>query len=82
MEINERIRAFVRQNLTLSADEPVFTDEDDLFHLGFVNSLFAMKLILFIEETFHCRVENHEMDIANFNSISNIAKFVAQKQEE
>lgn len=81
MEINEEIRAFVAQNFTMFDDEVVFTDEDDIFKLGFVNSLFAMKLITFIENKFHIRVENHEMDLSNFNSISNMANFVASKQK-
>ena len=81
MEVNEEIRAFVGQNLTIFEDETVFTDEDDIFKLGFVNSLFAMKLINFIEHNFNITVENHEMDLSNFNSISNITKFVAGKQK-
>ncbi len=81
MQINEKIRAFVSQNLTIIDDERVFTDEDDIFQLGFVNSLFAMKLITFIENDFHIRVENHEMDLSNFNSISHMVNFILMKQK-
>ncbi len=81
MEINEKIRAFVSQNLTI-IDEQVFTDEDDIFQLGFVSSLFAMKLITFIESDFNVRVENHEMDLSNFNSIRHMVDFVVKKRQE
>lgn len=80
-EINEKIRAFVSKNLTIIDDEQVFTDEDDIFRLGFVNSLFAMKLITFIENDFNIRVENDEMDLSNFNSISHMVNFVTRKQK-
>ncbi len=31
-------------------------DDDDIFSLGYVNSLFAMQLVMFLEKEFHIRV--------------------------
>ncbi len=49
-----------------------FTDEQDIFEMGFVNSLFAMQLVLFVEKEFDFAIEDGDLDIANFRSINAI----------
>ncbi len=73
------IRNFINENLITFNEDAVFTDEDDIFKLGFVNSLFAMKLLTFIENEFNIKVENEEMELSNFNSVSNIVGFIDRK---
>jgi acyl carrier protein len=55
-------------------------DDDDIFALGFVNSLFAMQLVLFVEQNFGIVVENEDLNIDNFRTINAIARFIDQKQ--
>ena len=55
-------------------------DQDDIFALGFVNSLFAMQLVLNIEREFDITVEDQDLDISNFNTIDNIVAFISRKQ--
>lgn len=54
-------------------------DDEDIFALGFVNSLFAMQLVMFIEKEFQVKVDNSDLDFANFRSVSAIANFVQAK---
>lgn len=54
-------------------------DEDDLFSKKILNSLYAMQLVLFVEQSFAISVEDHELDLTNFGSISAISHFVQQK---
>jgi len=56
-------------------------DEDDLFSKKILNSLYAMQLVLFVEQSFAISVQDHELDLANFGSISAISRFVEQKTE-
>ena len=56
------------------------TDDQDIFASGFVNSLFAMQLVLFIEKTFAIKIENEDLDIDKFRSLNAIAQLVEQKQ--
>lgn len=56
-------------------------DDADYFALGFVNSLFAMQLVLFVEKEFQIAVEDEDLRIENFNSISALTNFVRQKLE-
>lgn len=55
-------------------------DGEDIFATGFVNSMFAMQLVQFVETTFGITVESEDLDIDNFRSIDAIAALVERKQ--
>ncbi|MCU0532555.1 MAG: phosphopantetheine-binding protein [Hydrococcus sp. Prado102] len=54
-------------------------DDEDIFALGFVNSMFAMQLVLFIEKEFQVTIENEDLDFENFKSINAIVKLLEHK---
>lgn len=54
-------------------------DDEDIFSLGFVNSLFAMQLVMFIEKEFGIRIENNDLDLKNFSSINSINQLIEGK---
>jgi methoxymalonate biosynthesis acyl carrier protein len=54
-------------------------DSDDIFALGFVNSLFAMQLVHWLEKEFAITITDEDLDINNFNSISAISALVGRK---
>lgn len=54
-------------------------DDDDIFQLALVNSLFAMQLVGFVEKEFAIKVENEELKIDNFKSVTNLTKYVECK---
>lgn len=53
--------------------------EEDIFALGFVNSLLAMQLVAFVEKEFGVRVEDDDLDLDNFRSINAISSLVTRK---
>jgi methoxymalonate biosynthesis acyl carrier protein len=72
--MNERdeIRMFIRERFPNAE----LDDQQDIFALGYVNSLFAMELVLFIEKHFQIEIPNEELDIANFRTIEAMAGLV------
>jgi acyl carrier protein len=52
---------------------------EDIFALGFVNSLLAMQLVAFVEKEFAIKVEDEDLDLDNFRSIQAISGLVARK---
>jgi methoxymalonate biosynthesis acyl carrier protein len=54
-------------------------DDDDIFAMGFVNSLFAMQLVMFIEKEFGLAVEDEDLNIDNFRTINTITELVLGK---
>lgn len=77
-ETKVRIRAFLARYLQ-NYDLP---DDQDIFSLGFINSLFAMQLVLFVEKAFHIGVSNEDLDIDNFRTVNAIATLVERKQAQ
>jgi methoxymalonate biosynthesis acyl carrier protein len=54
------------------------TDED-IFSSGVLNSLFMLQMIMFLEREFAIRIENADLDMANFRTINNIVRFIERK---
>lgn len=79
MELTEKIRNFIESNLVVFEDEAEFGDDDNIFEMGFVNSLFAMKLVNYIEENHGIQVDNDDLEISNFSSVNRIVKFIESK---
>ncbi len=71
---------FIESNLVLLDDEVALKNDADIFALGFVDSLFALQLISFLEETFAIEVNDQDLDISNFNSVAAIVAFVNKKK--
>ncbi len=55
-------------------------DDDDIFALGLVNSLFAMQLILWVESEFRLEVGDGDLRLSNFNTVDAIAGFIARRR--
>jgi acyl carrier protein len=73
--VKNDVRAFL---LPYFRNHPL-ADDENIFALGMVNSLFAMQLVLFVEKEFEVTVENEDLDIANFSTIDAIAGLVERK---
>jgi methoxymalonate biosynthesis acyl carrier protein len=76
-DMKEQIKNFVQKAV---GESVALNNEDNFFELGFVNSLFAMQLVSFVESEFKIQVENEDLDLNNFNSVDNLAAFVSKKQ--
>jgi methoxymalonate biosynthesis acyl carrier protein len=70
-----KIRAFLSQRIRGYE----LKDDEDIFAIGFVNSMFALQLVMFVEKEFNISVEDEDLEIANFNSINAITALVARK---
>lgn len=81
MSIQTTIREYIQQHMIMLNDEISFTDEDDIFQRGFVNSLFSINLLNFIEQQFQIVVDNVDLELSNFNTVNNIVHFIEKKQK-
>ena len=82
MELKKKIRKFIENNLVVFEDEAEFEDSDNIFEMGFVNSLFAMKMVNYIENDIGIELSNDDLDIGNFNSVERIVEFINSKKNE
>jgi methoxymalonate biosynthesis acyl carrier protein len=70
--VSARIKSFIEGRFPQGGIE---TDKD-IFSLGYINSLFAMELVMFIEKTFSITVPNEELRIDNFRTIDAMSALV------
>ena len=76
---NDTIRLPIRTFMTRSFDGRAVSDEDDIFALGFANSLFAMQLVAFVEGEFRIEIDSDDLEIDNFRSVAAISGLVERK---
>ena len=55
-------------------------DDEDIFALGFVNSLLAMQLVQFLEKEFGVTIEDDDLDLDNFRTVNNLDALVERKK--
>ncbi len=75
-------KEIIREFISGYIDNGSLTDDDDLFRTGYVNSLFAMELVAFVENRFCITIENEELNIDNFRSINALASLVSNKTQD
>lgn len=73
----DRIRQFVLAN-TSGVD---VVDDEDIFAAGYVNSLFAVQLVLWVEQTFGVPMTSEDLNIDHFRTIAAIAAYVDRRRE-
>lgn len=79
MNLKNKIREYFNKNLVIFDDDINIGDNDDIFKSGYVNSLFSVKLVNFIEKEFQIVIENNELSINNFSTINNISSLIEKK---
>ena len=76
-EIKQQIRTFLAQ----SFKDYDLKDDEDIFSLGFVNSLFAMQIVLFVEQQLGVTVANEDLQLDNFRTINAMTALIISKKE-
>lgn len=75
-EVKEKLIGFIKKFFRADG-----IDEDsNIFEMGYVNSLFAMQFVMFIEKEFQITVDPVDMDIENFNTINKMVSFIESKK--
>jgi acyl carrier protein len=71
----EKLRAFLARHIA----GRTIADDDQIFAAGFVNSMFAMQLVLFLEKNFKIAIANEDLELKNFQSIDAMAELIERK---
>lgn len=77
-DARSEIRSFIQKRI--NNDE--LKDSDNIFKLGFVDSMFALQLVYFVEKEFQVAVDDDDLDLSNFNSVDAIDRFVKSKSPQ
>ncbi|GAB3033600.1 hypothetical protein GCM10027285_15630 [Oleiagrimonas citrea] len=74
-EYKQRVRQFFSRFFRTDG----LDDADDVFAGGYVNSLFAMQLIAWLEKEFSIAIEDDDLQLSNFSTIDSIAQMLDRK---
>lgn len=78
-EIKDEVKAYILAEFLPGEDPEQLTDSTPLITGGILDSLATLKLVSFLEDKFNVRLQAHEMDTENLNSLSSIANLVKGK---
>jgi methoxymalonate biosynthesis acyl carrier protein len=73
--VKSKTKAFIARHFTTYD----LKDDEDIFSLGFVNSLFALQLVMFVEKEFRIKVEDEDLQIENFRTVNALVDLVRRK---
>lgn len=71
MSTQERIMEFFK-----SKNINDIQTDTDLFKGGYVNSLFALEIVMFIEKEFKIKIKNKDITEKNFRTIDSMASVI------
>lgn len=79
MDAAASIREYIQQ-LQAQRGGPVLTAETPLIEGGYLDSLGALELVLFLEERFSIQIDPEEVNEREFRSVSTVAALVQRKR--
>ena len=80
MDAHQKIKQFIESHIQHTQDTVELKTDHNIFDRGFLDSMFALQLINFVEEEFGIEVTDEDLDIENFKSIERIVTFIKRKK--
>ena len=77
--IMKTTRDFILKEFLEGEDPGELTEEVELISSGILDSLATLKLVTFLENEYDLKIEAHEADEDNLNTLSDIADLVESK---
>jgi acyl carrier protein len=73
-------KQFILSEFLEGEDPEELTNDVELISSGILDSLATLKLVTFLENTYDIKIEAHEADEDNLNTLADIARLVASKR--
>ncbi|MCP4508881.1 MAG: acyl carrier protein [Fuerstiella sp.] len=74
----DTIRSFILDQFPLARPKNL-TDDASLLHDGLIDSMGTLDVVMFLEETFDIVLEDEDLVMDNFATVSTLAEFVESK---
>lgn len=78
MNIEDKIKQYVAENILFSENGYQFPDDASFMDEGIIDSLGVLELALFVEENFGFVVDRNDLTPGNFGSVTELAAFIRQ----
>lgn len=74
------ITSYILGEFLPGEDPAALTPDTALMTSGVLDSIATLRVVSFLEETFGIRIEPHEADVENLNTIADMARLVEAKK--
>jgi len=78
--VEQRVKSFLSENYVKEDGAAKLTETTPLISSGLLDSLATLELVSFLEDTYGIEVAASEVGVHHLNTISEIARFVREKQ--
>jgi len=78
MDVKEKIFNYIKEHFEIG-DDPDFTSDVNMFDYGFVDSLGAIEIISFIEDTWNIEITQQDLTLYPMNTVDEIARVAEGK---
>jgi acyl carrier protein len=79
MSVEQHIRAYIRENFLFDDATHDLAGDASLLDRGLIDSTSVLEIILFIEQQFGIKMQDHEMLPENLDSVNNLVRFVESR---
>lgn len=79
-EILERLDGFIREQCEVEPDDPDYSVDANLFDLGYMDSMGAVRTVMFAEESFDVEISQRDITLYPMNTVREIAAVIAKKK--
>ena len=80
MEMEKEIRNFVVENFLFGAKDTELAEHDSFLEKGIIDSTGVLEIVHFLESRYGIEVDDDDLVPNNLDSVENIVRFVARKQ--
>jgi acyl carrier protein len=81
MDVRQVIRNYILENFLFTDDQSAIEDDTSFLERGILDSVGALEIALFLEQSFGFAVPGEEMRPENLNSVNNLVSFVERKRK-
>lgn len=79
MEVKEQIKQYIAENFLFSSNGFSLDEDESFLEAGVVDSLGVVELVAFVEETYGIDVPDDDIVPDNFDSVDNLAAYIARR---
>jgi acyl carrier protein len=81
MDARQVIRNYILENFLFTDDQSAIEDDTSFLERGIIDSVGALEIALFLEQSFGFVVPGNEMLPENLNSVNSLVRFVERKRK-
>lgn len=80
-KIKQEVRDYITKKANVEPDDRAFSDDADLYRLGYFDSVDSMSLVYFVESEFNIKITKEDILLNSMRTVNEIVQMVSKKLE-